>query len=106
MPRIHIAASPETNLDAASFAAAWNRSDFGSGIGIAVTPPRDADRTYDVQVLVEVVVPIALNIASNVLYDGVVKLLKELRARRQAAPEPRVEITIGPDDDYTITIRD
>ena len=105
MPRIHIAANPEIGLDAASFAAVWNRSDFGSDIGIAVTPPPDAGRTYDVQILVEVVVPIALNIASNVLYDGVVKLVKELRPRRPTAPEPRIEIKIGPDDDCTITIR-
>ena len=109
MPRIHIVAGPDVDLNAGQLAAAWNRSTFGSELGIAVQQTDEPSQTFGFDVLVEVIVPIALNVGTAALYDGVVHLVKQLSARKQAArpvPDERVvEVDSLPNGDVTITIR-
>ena len=59
--------------------------------------------------LVEVVVPIAVNVSAEVLYNGVILFVKQLWAKKQnvqeVSDEPLVEIESRPDGNVKVTIR-
>ncbi|GAA1383944.1 hypothetical protein [Catellatospora chokoriensis] len=85
MDRLLVVVDPEVGVPASAFAAGWGADPRASEIGPAVVEPSSGE--VFLPGLVElVVVPVAVNLATSVLYDLVKRIVTAARKSGSGAP--------------------
>lgn len=104
MLRVVLAVDPELGVDGASVVAAWQRDEAAKGIGNA-TVSHEAPGAFLPGVLELVAIPLAVNLASSVLYDVVIRVIGSLRREEDDESALEVVETEGDGGDRIIVVR-
>jgi hypothetical protein len=104
MPRVVIAVDPSSGLTAEELAEAWQEDDEAAAFGRPIVEGAPTT-TYLPGVLELLVIPLAVNLASNVVYELVDRLVT--RARVEPGSRLEVEVTVdgGHESDITVVVR-
>lgn len=104
MNRLLLALDPDAGMSPAALAAAWNANDRAALAGIARVETAGPGE-FIPGVVELVVVPLAVNLASNAVYDLVKRVLNDLRHDSGQSPEPELPQARTSGGDLVVVIR-
>jgi hypothetical protein len=99
-----VVVDPATKVSAAEFAEWWCADDAARRLGSAVVKPATT-AAYGPEILDLVVIPVAVNLASSVLYDLVKRLIARVRGSRVGTTEWEITHTVTSDGDPMVVVR-
>lgn len=103
MARLVVAVDPGVGVEVAELARLWNADGEALAAGPASTQA-ESSGTYLPDVNELIMIPLAVNLASNVVYDLVRRLVTRMRAQPSTAEELEiVEQRVG--DDRLVAVR-
>jgi hypothetical protein len=102
MARLMVAVDPAVGVEPAALAKAWDADEEAAALGAASVQP-STPATYVPGVAELIWVPLAVNLASSVLYDLVRRLLVQQRPAVDVTELELAETTSG--DDRVVVVR-